>query len=360
MPHCLILGINIPSLWRASTSALIKKINDLCFSLPTQRLISNEINLNDDESTPDTLYIKSLLSCSDNQPYLIALIDSIYMYFETIQIHTELTCQFSSGDTRDLLRFIIFISEIIYINIFQKKSFLNWNIIESFFRCLTKTIHNPTSIIYQLLNATDQIVSCCTLSKTILSIFEYLYHRHGLILSNQRTNQYPQSYLNLIEPDNRPFTQLLLLAFHDLDRLYSLTKTIKSIPHFHRHYLRTIAILLFRLPIFNSFIRIPTQFWEQHYQDINKLQFGINDYCLSSFPVALLQHSDIMADYIERISLVGWISRTQFQEIWVTFLTAINPPSQNNDTNEQTINNLTKEEILETNAAQWYRLKYTY
>jgi hypothetical protein len=44
----------------------------------------------------------------------------------------------------------------------------------------------------------------------------------------------------------------------------------------------------------------------------------------------------------------------------VTFLTAINPPSQNNDTNEQTINNLTKEEILETNAAQWYRLKYTY
>jgi hypothetical protein len=40
----------------------------------------------------------------------------------------------------------------------------------------------------------------------------------------------------------------------------------------------------------------------------------------------------------------------------VTFLTAINPPNQNNDTNEQTINNLTKEEILETNASQWYIL----
>jgi hypothetical protein len=353
MPHCLVLGINIPSLWRASTSALTKKINDLCFSLPAQRLISNEINLNDEESTPDTLYIKSLLSCSTNQPYLIALIDSIYIYFETIENHGNLTCQFSSGDTRDLLRFLIFIAEIIYINIFQKKSFLSWNLIESFFRCLTKTIHNPTSIIYQLLCGTDQIVSCCTLLKTILSIFQYLYQRHGLVISTKRINQYSQSYVNLIEPNNRPFTQLLLTSFNDLDRLYNLTKQISSIPHFHRFYLRTIAILLFRLPIFNSFIRIPTQFWEQHHQDINKLQFGINDYCLSSFPVDLLQHSDIMADYIERISLVGWVSRTQFQEIWVTFLAAINPPNQNTNDNEQTTNSLTKEEILETNAAQW-------
>jgi hypothetical protein len=356
MPDCLILGITIPSLWRASTSALIKKINDLCFSLPTQRLISNENNLNDDESTPDSIYIKSLLSCSSKQPYLIALIDSISIYFDTIQDHVDLTCQFSSGDIRDLLRFIIFVSEIIYLNIIQKKSFLSWNLIESFFRCLTKTIQNPTSIIYQLLNATDQIVSCCSLSKTILSIFEYLYQRHGVILSNKQTKkQFLQSYLNLIEPDNRPFTQLLILSFNDLDRLYYLTKQIKSIPHFYRYYLRTIAILLFRLPIFNSFIRIPTQFWEQNYQDINKLQFGINDYCLSSFPVDLLQHSDIMSDYIERISFVGWLSRTQFQEIWVTFLAAINSPNQNNNNNEneQMTNSLTKEEILETNATQW-------
>ncbi|CAF4053756.1 unnamed protein product [Rotaria sordida] len=206
----------------------------------------------------------------------------------------------------------------------------SWNLIETFFRCLTKTIHNPTSIIYQLLSGTDQIISCCTLSKTILSIFEYLYQRYSLIVTNKQTNQLLQSYLNLIGPDNRPFIQLLLTSFNDLD-----------------------PILLFRLPIFNSFIRIPRQFWEQHYQHINKLQFGLNDYCLSSFPVDLLQHSDIMADYIERISFVGWLSRTQFQEIWVSFLASINPPNQSNDENEQTTNNLTKEEILETNATQW-------
>ena len=48
------------------------------------------------------------------------------MYFDKIQNHVELTCQFSTDNIHDLLRFIIFISEIIYINIFQKnKPFLS-------------------------------------------------------------------------------------------------------------------------------------------------------------------------------------------------------------------------------------------
>ena len=352
MPHCLLLGVNIPSLWRASTSALVKKINDLCFSLPKQRLIATEVNLNDDESTPDSLYIKSLLACADSQPYLIALVDSISTYFDTVERHTELRCQFSSGDTRDLLRFLIFISEIVYVNLRLKKSFLAWDLVESFFRSLTTTIQQPTSIIYQLINnETDQIISCCTLAKTIVSIFDYLYQRHGLGVDRQRTSQFPRSYLNLIEPDNRPLTQSLLLAFHDLDRLFFLSKQIHSIPRAYRSYLRTVIILLFRLSIFNSFVRIPTQYWEQHNQDMKKLQFNSTDYCLSPLPIDLLQHSDIMADYIERISLVGWLSRTQFQEIWVTFLGAIN--SLNESSDEQTTNSLTREERLEINATQW-------
>lgn len=336
---------------------MIKKINDLCFSLPTQRLISNDIHFHDEESTPDSIYIKSLLSSATDSRYLIALLDSISIYFETIQIHSDLTCPFSSGDTRDLSRFLIFIAEIIYLNILQYKFFLNWNFIESFFRCLTKSIENPTSIIYQLLTGTDQINSCCTLVKSILIIFEYLYQRHGIILFNKDAKQFFQSYLNLIEADNRPLTQVLLVAFNDLHRLYGLSKHIQSIPTFYRTYLRTIVILLFRLPIFNSFIRIPTQFWEQDEQQVKKLQFGPNDYCLSSFPLDLLQHSDIMADYLERISLVGWLSCTQFQEIWVTFLAAINPMNYPHNDPEQQIHNISNEEALETNATQcvWIR-----
>ncbi|CAF4791832.1 unnamed protein product [Rotaria sp. Silwood2] len=74
MPHCLILGI-----------------------LSTQRLISNETNLNDIEIIPNTIYVKNSMS----------------MYFDRMQNHVKLICQFSTTDIRDLLRFIIFISELI-------------------------------------------------------------------------------------------------------------------------------------------------------------------------------------------------------------------------------------------------------
>ncbi|CAF3663596.1 unnamed protein product [Rotaria sp. Silwood1] len=81
--------------------------------------------------------------------------------------------------------------------------------------------------------------------------------------------------LELIEPDNRSFTQLLFISFSDIDRLYYLTKKIKYVPYFYRCDLPRITISLFCLQLFNSFIRIPRQFGEQHYQDINKLLFGV-------------------------------------------------------------------------------------
>src|ERR1700722_14012826 len=108
MGHCLTLGIDLPSLWRASTSALVKKINDLCFSLPSQRLISNELNIGDDDATPESLYMKRLISYIDSQSLsLIPLTEAIYTYFNIIRTQPNLTCQLLPGDSRDILRFII-------------------------------------------------------------------------------------------------------------------------------------------------------------------------------------------------------------------------------------------------------------
>ncbi|CAF3441839.1 unnamed protein product, partial [Rotaria sp. Silwood2] len=69
-----------------------------------------------------------------------------------------------------------------------------------------KVIYNPTSSIYRLLSGTYQIISCYTLSKTIFSIFEYLYQHYDVIVSKKQINQLLQSYLNLNELNNRPLT----------------------------------------------------------------------------------------------------------------------------------------------------------
>ena len=175
MAHCLWLGRNLLLLWSASRSAHVKKINHLCFSLSIQRLISDQIDLDEDDSTWDSIYIKSLRRCAHQQAYLQWLIDSISIYFQTIQQHHHLTCQLSLNDRRDLLSLIIFMSEIIYINLIYKNIFLSSNLIKRFFHCLIKRIFQSTSLIYQWLIAFDQILSCSTLARTIPPIFYSLY-----------------------------------------------------------------------------------------------------------------------------------------------------------------------------------------
>ena len=353
MPFCLEIGANVLSLWRAATGALVKKISDLCFSLPTQRLLSIE-----SESAADSSYVKSLLTVAEEHPYFLALVDSIGIYFEIIKKNVDLICQWSTGDARDILRLIIFLSELISMKINEKHRFLPWSQIETLLRVLTKTIYQTNSMIYNLLAGPDQIISSCSLAQTLRNIFEYVFQRHGSMNFSSENRISTESLLILIEADNRPLTHSLLRTFEDLDRIYYLCKRIQSIPYFYRSTLRTSAILLFRLPIFNSFIRIPSHYWQQHHQQIKKLQFSSQDFTLSAFPVEILQHSDIIADYFERILFVGWISRTQFQEIWVTFLAAINPsdpttPTNNGDDREQMEPRISREEILENNATQW-------
>ncbi|CAF0989463.1 unnamed protein product [Didymodactylos carnosus] len=363
---------NLSSLWRCSINAMVKKINDVCFSLPAQRLICCDCS----ETTQDSLYMKSLSSLSEENVHiktvLLPLCESLIVYFEYINEYSILH-QLSSTDGRDILRFIIFVSETIYINLLDNKLYMD--VIEIFFQCLVVTLTNSSSIIYTLLSATDQIVSCCTLLKSILSIFQYLKrHMRLAIIVKSSSNQIHSYSPELIEHDQRPHTQLLLQAFHDIDQLYDLYQQLCLpsvspsclIPKFIQKYIKLICIILFRIPTFNSFFRIPTAYW-QHLNTLEnrneRLRF-LNDFCLTSFPIQLLQHSDIMTDYVERLNLIGWINRTQFQEAWVTFLTAVNQTNNSNQqlssdqlTNGDEQNGFNKEEKLEQNATHciWVR-----
>ncbi|CAF0772812.1 unnamed protein product [Didymodactylos carnosus] len=366
-PTTPIPTFNLSSLWRCSINAMIKKINDVCFSLPAQRLICSDRS----ETTQDSLYMKSLSSLSEENIHtktvLLPLCESLIVYFGYVNEHNELY-QLSVADGRDILRFIIFISETIYINLLDNK--LHLDMIEIFFQCIIVTLTNSSSIISTLLSATDQIVSCCTLLKSILTIFQYIKrHIRLAIITKRSSDQSHACSPELIEHDQRPQIQLLLQAFYDIDQLYDLYRQLSLplssstflVPKFIRKYSKSICIILFRLPVFNSFFRIPTVYW-QHLasgeSDNGRLQFS-TDFCLTTFPVQLLQHSDIMTDYIERLNLVGWINRTQFQETWVTFLASVN---QTNNITQQVLSNneqigFNKDEKLEENATHciWVR-----
>ncbi|XP_064420262.1 huntingtin isoform X1 [Latimeria chalumnae] len=90
-----------------------------------------------------------------------------------------------------------------------------------------------------------------------------------------------------------------------------------SIPAFLTPILRNITISLARLPLVNSYTRLPPLVWKLGWSPRAGGDFGTS---LPEIPVEFLQEKDIFREFIYRINTLGWTNRTQFEETWATLL----------------------------------------
>uniref|UniRef100_A0A7N6BJT5 Huntingtin n=1 Tax=Anabas testudineus TaxID=64144 RepID=A0A7N6BJT5_ANATE len=88
-------------------------------------------------------------------------------------------------------------------------------------------------------------------------------------------------------------------------------------PAFLTSPLRNIVISLSRLPLVNSYTRVPPLVWKLGWSP----QPG-GEFCttLPEIPVDFLQEKDVFREFLYRINTLGWSSRTQFEETWATLL----------------------------------------
>ncbi|XP_052401425.1 huntingtin isoform X2 [Carassius gibelio] len=91
----------------------------------------------------------------------------------------------------------------------------------------------------------------------------------------------------------------------------------KNIPAFLTPTLRNVIISLARLPIVNSYTRIPPLVWKLGWSPRPSGEFGT---ALPEIPVEFLQEKDVFREFLYRINTLGWSSRTQFEETWATLL----------------------------------------
>ncbi|XP_043091608.1 huntingtin isoform X2 [Puntigrus tetrazona] len=91
----------------------------------------------------------------------------------------------------------------------------------------------------------------------------------------------------------------------------------KNIPAFLTPVLRNVIISLARLPIVNSYTRIPPLVWKLGWSPRPSGEFGT---ALPEIPVEFLQEKDVFREFLYRINTLGWSSRTQFEETWATLL----------------------------------------
>ncbi|KAM6972635.1 huntingtin [Aplochiton taeniatus] len=90
-----------------------------------------------------------------------------------------------------------------------------------------------------------------------------------------------------------------------------------EIPAFLTPTLRNVVISLSRLPLVNSYTRVPPLVWKLGWSPRPGGEFGTS---LPEIPVDFLQEKDVFREFLYRSNTLGWSSRTQFEETWATLL----------------------------------------
>nr|AGS58213.1 huntingtin [Clarias batrachus] len=90
-----------------------------------------------------------------------------------------------------------------------------------------------------------------------------------------------------------------------------------NIPAFLTPTLRNVTISLARLPLVNSYTRIPPLVWKLGWSPRRGGEFSTT---LPEIPVEFLQEKEVFREFLYRINVLGWSSRTQFEETWATLL----------------------------------------
>ncbi|BES96378.1 huntingtin [Nesidiocoris tenuis] len=90
--------------------------------------------------------------------------------------------------------------------------------------------------------------------------------------------------------------------------------------------LKALVVSFGRLPKLNQVCRLPMEVWH----------LPLDPETPPPIPIHVLHDPEILSQIVNRIQLLGWISRLQFEEIWVCLLSAItlNPDVENIDQEE--------------------------
>lgn len=67
---------------------------------------------------------------------------------------------------------------------------------------------------------------------------------------------------------------------------------------------------------------------------------GVSEFVIPTIPVDIFQDVDILKQFISRLSVVGWNSKQQFEETWMTLLSVLVPPSETNVPKEELISQI--------------------
>ncbi|XP_048514714.1 huntingtin isoform X2 [Athalia rosae] len=96
-----------------------------------------------------------------------------------------------------------------------------------------------------------------------------------------------------------------------------------NIPAFLLNPIKSLIVTVSRQTLVNSFVLVPPLIWKQGWHVVGSGPTMCHVPLLSS-ESNLLHEVDILEQFIYRVTLIGWTSRLQFEEIWMALLSVLN------------------------------------
>uniref|UniRef100_A0A4W2FFD3 Huntingtin n=1 Tax=Bos indicus x Bos taurus TaxID=30522 RepID=A0A4W2FFD3_BOBOX len=180
--------------------------------------------------------------------------------------------------------------------------------------------------LWSLLAAPDMVTHACSLIHCVRFILEAIVVQPGdQLLSPERRTSTPKAAREDSVDSDTQNPQYITAACGMVAEMVECLPSVLALGHkrnsrtpaFLTPVLRNIVISLARLPLVNSYMRVPPLVWKLGWSPKPGGDFGT---VFPEIPVEFLQEKEVFREFIYRINTLGWTSRTQFEETWATLL----------------------------------------
>ncbi|XP_006128324.1 huntingtin isoform X5 [Pelodiscus sinensis] len=223
----------------------------------------------------------------------------------------------------DILKFVVMSLEALSWHLIHEQIPLSIDL-QAVLECCCLTLQHPG--LWNLLASAVYVTQACSLINCVRFIIEAVAIEPGnQLLCPERKKNTSKGVSEDEVDSNSQKMKCITAACEMVAEMVECLQTVlalghkrnNSIPAFLTSLLKNIIISLGRLPLVNSYTRVPPLVWKLGWSPKPAGDFGA---AFPEIPVEFLQEKEIFKEFIYRINTLGWTSRTQFEETWATLL----------------------------------------
>ncbi|CAI5783568.1 huntingtin isoform X1 [Podarcis lilfordi] len=223
----------------------------------------------------------------------------------------------------DILKFVVMLLEILSWHLIHKNIPLSIDL-QTVLDCCCLALQQPN--LWNLLASVAYVTHACSVINCIRFIIEAVAVEPGnqLLSPERKKNITKPASEKEVDPQIEKF-EYIATTCEIVAELVECLQSVLALGHkknshisaFLTPVLKNIIISLSRLPIVNSYARVPPLVWKLGWSPKPTGDFGTN---FPEIPVEFLQEREVFKEFIYRINTLGWTNRMQFEETWATLL----------------------------------------